>query len=196
MEYGYCRVSSRDQNEARQIITLKEHGVKDKNIIIDKQSGKDFEREGYKRLIRRMKAGDVLFVGSIDRLGRNYSEILEQWRIITKEKGCDIVIIDMPLLDTRNRKDLTGTLIADIVLQLMSYVAERERSASKARQADGIAAAKARGVKFGRPRKVIPDDFAEIAAGYKSKNISLDDAVALCGMSRSCFYKYMKEYGA
>ena len=196
MEYGYCRVSSRDKNEARQIITLKEYGIKEKNIIIDKQSGKDFKREGYKKLMRRIKMGDVLFVGSIDRLGRNYTEILEQWRIITKEKGCDIMIIDMPLLDTRNRKDLTGTLIADIVLQLMSYVAERERSASKARQADGIAAAKARGVKFGRPRKAIPDDFAKIAARYKSKNISLDDATALCGMSRSCFYKYMKEYGA
>ena len=196
MEYGYCRVSSRDQNEARQIITLREHGIKEKNIIIDKQSGKDFERVGYRKLIRRMKAGDVLFVGSIDRLGRNYSEILEQWRIITKEKGCDIVVLDMEMLDTRQKKDLMGTFIADLVLQLLSYISECERDAIKVRQAAGIAAAKARGVKFGRPRKAIPDDFAKIAARYKSKNISLDDAVALCGMSRSCFYKYMKEYGA
>ena len=143
-----------------------------------------------------MKAGDVLFVGSIDRLGRNYSEILEQWRIITKEKGCDIVVLDMEMLDTRQKKDLMGTFIADLMLQLLSYISECERDAIKVRQAAGIAAAKARGVKFGRPRKAIPDDFAKITARYKSKNISLDDAVALCGMSRSCFYKYMKEYGA
>ena len=151
--YGYVRVSSRDQNEARQLTAMREFGVSAKNIYVDKQSGKDFEREQYKRLVRRLREDDVLVLKSIDRLGRNYDEILEQWRIITKEKKAAIVVIDMPLLDTRKSRDLTGTLIADIVLQLLSYVAQTEREYIKQRQAEGIAEAKARGVKLGRTAK-------------------------------------------
>ena len=150
MEYGYVRVSTREQNEQRQVVALKEYGIAEKRIYMDKQSGKDFERPNYKRLIRKIKNGDTLVIKSIDRLGRNYDEILEQWRIITKEKQAAIVVLDMPLLDTKQNRDLTGTLIADIVLQLLSYVAQTEREFIRQRQAEGIAAAKARGVKFGR----------------------------------------------
>lgn len=153
MEYGYARVSTKEQNEQRQIIALEEFGLNLRQIFIDKQSGKDFERANYQRLTRRLKEGDTLVVKSIDRLGRNYNEILEQWRIITKEKGAAIVVLDMPLLDTQNNRDLTGTLIADIVLQLLSYVAQTEREFIHQRQAEGIAVAKAQGVRFGRPHR-------------------------------------------
>ena len=154
--YGYVRVSTREQNEARQIIALHQFCVPDERIYLDKQSGKDFNRPAYKRLLRTLRPGDVLAVQSIDRLGRNYEEILEQWRLLTKKKGVAMVVLDMPLLDTRNTRDLTGTLIADIVLQLLSFAAENERVNIRQRQAEGIAAAKARGVQFGRPRKAIP----------------------------------------
>ena len=153
MEYGYVRVSTKEQNEDRQIVAMREFGIKEGNIILDKQSGKDFERPGYRRLVRRLKAGDTFVIKSIDRLGRNYDEILEQWRLLTKEKLVDIVVLDMPLLDTRQGRDLTGVLIADIVLQLLSYVAQTEREFNRQRQAEGIAAAKARGVHFGRKFK-------------------------------------------
>ena len=159
MEYGYARVSTKEQNEQRQIIALTQFGLEEKNIYVDKQSGKDFERTRYQQLMRRLKDGDLLVIKSIDRLGRNYAEILEQWRIITKEKCVAIVVLDMPLLDTRKTNDLTGTLIADIVLQLLSYVAQTEREFIRQRQAEGIAAAKARGVKFGRKPKEKPRGF-------------------------------------
>ena len=159
MEYGYARVSTRVQNEERQLIALREFGLNDGQIILDKQSGKDFDRRGYRRLLRKLKDGDTLAIKSIDRLGRNYEEILEQWRVITKEKGAAIVVLDMPLLDTRRSRDLTGTLIADIVLQLLSYVAQTEREFIRQRQVEGIAAAKARGVKFGRPYKELPTGY-------------------------------------
>ena len=161
MEYGYARVSTKEQNELRQLIALREFGLTDRAIFVDKQSGKDFDRRSYQRLLRKLKDGDTLVIKSIDRLGRNYEEILEQWRIITKEKSAAIVVLDMPLLDTRRNRDLTGTLIADIVLQLLSYVAQTEREFIHQRQAEGIAAAKARGVKFGRPRKVLPEGSAK-----------------------------------
>ena len=193
MEYGYARCSTRNQHEDRQIITLKEHGIREKNIVIDKQSGKDFEREGYKKLISRIKPGDVLFVGSIDRLGRNYAEILEQWRIITKEKECDIVIIDMPLLDTRNSKDLTGTLISDIVLQLLSYVSQKEREYIRTRTLDGIAAAKARGVKFGREPMVRPPEYEELKTKWQAKEISARAAAAELGITHKTFLKWVRE---
>ena len=159
--YGYSRVSSREQNEARQRIALRETGVSEKNIYLDKQSGKDFDRPQYKKLIRKLKKDDLLYVKSIDRLGRNYAEILEQWRILTKEKGVDIVVLDMPLLDTRRGKDLVGTFLSDIVLQVLSFVAENERTNIRQRQAEGIAAAKARGVRFGRPPNPLPENFPE-----------------------------------
>ena len=158
--YGYIRVSSMDQNEDRQRIALRGKGVPERNLYIDKQSGKDFDRPRYKRLVKRLKAGDLLYVHSIDRLGRNYKEIQEQWRVLTKEKGADVCVLDMPLLDTRNGKDLMGTFIADLVLQILSFVAQSERENIRKRQAEGIAAAKARGVKFGRPALPLPDLFS------------------------------------
>ena len=158
MEYGYVRVSAKDQNVERQIDAMHDAGLQDKRIFIEKQSGKDFDRPIYLRLLKKLRPGDVLFVKSIDRLGRNYNEILEQWRVITKEKEAAIVVLDMPLLDTRSNRDLTGTLIADIVLQLLSYVAQTEREFIRQRQAEGIAAAKARGVRFGRERMPVSED--------------------------------------
>ena len=160
--YGYVRVSSTDQNEDRQMIALREAGVPEKNIFMDKQSGKDFDRPNYKKLVRKLNAGDLLYILSIDRLGRNYEEIQKQWRVLIKEIGIDICVIDMPLLDTRNGKDLMGTFIADLVLQILSFVAQSERENIKKRQAEGIAAAKAKGIKFGRPEKTMPDDFEKI----------------------------------
>lgn len=157
--YGYIRVSSRDQNEDRQLIALKEVGVVEKNIYLDKQSGKNFNRPQYKKLLRKLKKDDLLYIKSIDRLGRNYEEILQQWRMLTKEKGIDIVVLDMPLLDTRRGKDLMGTFLSDIVLQVLSFVAENERSNIRQRQAEGIAAAKAKGIRFGRPPKPLPENF-------------------------------------
>ena len=195
MYYGYARVSSRDQSEERQIITLSECGIKRKDIYIDKPSGKDFNRTNYKKLIKKLKKGDVLFVKSIDRFGRNYTEILEQWRIITKKLLCDIVVIDMPLLDTRNSRDLTETLLSDIILQLLSYVAEQERTFIKQRQAEGIAAAKERGVKFGRPRKKTPENFREIVRDWRDNHITLAVASSMSGLSKGCFLKNVKEQG-
>ena len=188
MEYGYIRVSSCDQNEDRQIVAMQQKGIQDKRIYIDKQSGKNFDRPKYKRMVKRLKAGDVLYIMSIDRLGRNYSEIQEQWRILTKDKGVNICVLDMPLLDTRKDKDLMGTFIADIVLQILSFVAQNERENIKRRQAEGIAAAKARGVKFGRPSYPLPDNFYKIYTTWREKKISLQQAAEACGMPKGTFY--------
>ena len=188
MEYGYIRVSSTDQNEDRQLIALRGKGVSDSRIYIDKQSGKDFNRPQYKRLLKKIKPGDLLYILSIDRLGRNYKEIQEQWRILTKEKGVDICVLDMPLLDTRQGKDLLGTFIADLVLQILSFVAENERVNIRKRQAEGIAAAKARGVKFGRPPKALPQNFYEVHQAWRGGKISLRQAAQQCEMPRSTFY--------
>lgn len=185
--YGYVRVSTREQNEDRQMIALNEVGVSKQNIYMDKQSGKDFARPQYKKLVRRMKKDDLLYIKSIDRLGRNYSEILEQWRILTKDKGIDIVVIDMPLLDTRRGKDLMGTFLSDIVLQVLSFVAENERTNIRQRQAEGIAAAKARGVKFGRPPARLPDNFHDIYQRWKNGKITGTAAAKECGMALSSF---------
>lgn len=187
--YGYVRVSAIDQNESRQIIAMQNANVPKENIFIDKQSGKDFERPQYLKLTRILAAGDLLYILSIDRLGRNYEEIQNQWRILTKEIGTDICVIDMPLLDTRNGKDLMGTFIADLVLQILSFVAESERESIRKRQEQGIAAAKARGVKFGRPPIEIRDDFTEIAEKWKNKEISTETASRLCGVSETTFYR-------
>ena len=192
--YGYVRVSSTDQNEDRQLIALSEKQIPKKNIYIDKQSGKDFERPQYKRLVRKLKGGDMLYILSIDRLGRNYEEIQRQWRILTKEIGVDICVIDMPLLDTRNGKDLMGTFIADLVLQILSFVAQNERENIKKRQAEGIAAAKAIGVRFGRPEKEIPDDFAKLIRQWEKKQLPFTDMLEQCGMSEATFYRRLREF--
>ena len=192
--YGYVRVSSREQNEDRQIIALRERVTSEKNIYMDKQSGKDFDRPQYKRLIRRLKKDDLLYIKSIDRLGRNYAEILEQWTILTKEKGIDVVVLDMPLLDTRRGKDLMGTFLSDIVLQVLSFVAENERSNIRQRQAEGIAAAKARGVRFGRPQIEIPDHFWLTVQAWERKEITFREAVRQCDMSEATFYRRLREY--
>ncbi len=176
MKYGYARVSTKEQSEERQLIALRQFGLPDRAIIIDRQSGKDFERSGYKHLVRKLKNGDTLVVKSIDRLGRNYNDILEQWRILTKEKGVAIVVLDMPLLNTGENRDLTGTLISDIVLQLLSYVAQTEREFIRQRQAEGISAAKARGVRFGRPRKKLSDDYDEVKARWERGELSAREA--------------------
>lgn len=186
--YGYIRVSSREQNEDRQVMALGEMCIPEGNIFMDKQSGKDFERPQYKRLLRRLRKDDVLYVKSIDRLGRNYGEILEQWRILTKEKGVDIVVLDMPLLDTRRGKDLMGTFLSDIVLQVLSFVAENERESIRQRQAEGIAAARARGVKFGRPSTPLPENFLEVHRCWREKKLSLSQAAGECGMKEGTFY--------
>lgn len=187
MTYGYVRVSTKDQNEDRQLIALREVGVQDKNIYIDKQSGKDFDRPQYKRLLRRMKRDDLLYIKSIDRLGRNYEEIQNQWRILTKEKGIDIVVLDMPLLDTRRGKDLMGTFLSDIVLQVLSFVAENERTNIKQRQAEGIAAARARGVRFGRPPRPLPENFHSAYQRWRTGEITGTAAAKECGMPLSTF---------
>lgn len=180
--YGYMRVSSKEQNEDRQKIALTEMGVPENNIYMDKQSGKDFERTQYKRLLRKLNENSVLYIKSIDRLGRNYGELNEQWRIITKEKKADIVVIDMPLLDTRREKNLLGTFISDVVLALLSYVAENERTNIKQRQAEGIAAAKARGVKFGRPPLPIPENFYQMHKDWRAGKITIEEAAKACNM--------------
>lgn len=185
--YGYIRVSSRDQNELRQLISMREMSVPEKNIFIDKQSGKDFNRPQYKKLIRKMKQNDLLYIKSIDRLGRNYEEILEQWRILTKDKQVDIVVVDMPLLDTRRGKDLMGTFLSDIVLQVLSFVAENERTVIRQRQAEGIAAAKAKGVKFGRPKRKLPENFVEEYIKWKNGEITGTKAAKECKMPLSTF---------
>lgn len=192
--YGYIRVSTRDQNEDRQLITLREIGVPEKNIYLDKQSGKDFNRPQYKKLLRKLKKDDLLYIKSIDRLGRNYEEILQQWRVLTKEKGVDIVVLDMPLLDTRRGKDLMGTFLSDIVLQVLSFVAENERSNIRQRQAEGIAAAKARGVKFGRPPLPVPDNFYQIHKEWRAKKITLKEAAKACNMPVGTFYGKARQF--
>ena len=192
--YGYIRVSSRDQNEDRQMIALRELNVPERNIFMDKQSGKDFERPSYKRMVRRMKKDDLLYIKSIDRLGRNYGEILEQWRILTKEKGIDIVVLDMPLLDTRRGKDLMGTFLSDIVLQVLSFVAENERTNIRQRQAEGIAATKARGVRFGRPTRPLPEGFHEVYHLWKIGQITGTKAAKICGMPLSTFRHRAENY--
>ena len=185
--YGYIRVSSKDQNEDRQVLALRGMSVPEKNLYADRQSGKDFERPQYKRLLRKMKKDDLLYIKSIDRLGRNYGEILEQWRILTKEKGIDIVVLDMPLLDTRRGKDLMGTFLSDIVLQVLSFVAENERNNIRQRQAEGIAAAKARGVRFGRPPRPLAENFHSIYRRWKDGEITGTAAAKECGMPLSTF---------
>ena len=192
--YGYVRVSSTDQIEGRQLVAMREKGVEASNIYMDKQSGKDFERTQYQRMVRKLKQGDLLYILSIDRLGRNYEEILRQWQILTKEIGVDICVIDMPLLDTRNGKDLMGTFIADLVLQILSFVAESERENIKKRQEQGIAAAKAKGVRFGRPEVAVPKEFPVIVGAWEHKQITIDEALAKSGMSQATFYRRLKEY--
>ena len=192
--YGYARVSSREQNEDRQIIALKEMDVPEDNIYTDKLSGKDFNRPQYKRLLKKLKQDDTLYVKSIDRLGRNYEEILEQWRIITKNKRADIVILDMPLLDTRRGKDLMGTFLSDIVLALLSYVAENERCNIKQRQAEGIAAAKAKGVRFGRPPRPLPENFHEVYQKWAADKLTDAQAGKECGLPTSTFLYRAKIY--
>ena len=187
--YGYVRVSSIDQNEDRQLLIMNEKQVPKKNVFIDKQSGKDFERPQYKKLIKKLKAGDLLYVISIDRLGRNYEDIQKQWRKLTKEIAVDICVIDMPLLDTRNGKDLMGTFIADLVLQILSFVAQNERENIKKRQAEGIAAAKAKGVKFGRPMLPLPERFDKITDDLSKGILTIEKALKLCQMSESTFYR-------
>ncbi|MBQ7922996.1 MAG: recombinase family protein [Clostridia bacterium] len=184
---GYARVSTREQNEDRQLIALKEAGVEEQNIFLDKQSGKDFARPQYRKLLRKLKKDDLLFIKSIDRLGRNYEEIQQQWRMLTKEKGIDIVVLDMPLLDTRRGKDLMGTFLSDIVLQVLSFVAENERTNIRQRQAEGIAAAKIRGVKFGRPPKPLPDGFQSAFRRWKCGEITCTAAARECGMPLTTF---------
>lgn len=193
-ENGYIRVSSTDQNEDRQLLAMLEKGVPEKNIYIDKQSGKDFNRPQYKRLLKKLKPGDLLYVMSIDRLGRNYEEIQEQWRILTKELAVDVCVLDMPLLDTRISKDLLGTFIADLVLQILSFVAQTERENIKERQRQGIAAAKQRGVQFGRPEIPQPENFVELVELLEQGEIEIKDAVEQSGMSRSTFYRRLREY--
>lgn len=185
--YGYVRISSRDQNEARQMAAMREAGVSDRDIYLDKRSGADFERQGYRQLLRRLRAGDTLIVKSIDRLGRNYDEILEQWRIITREKCASILVLDMPLLDTRRGKDLMGTFLSDIVLQVLSFVAENERTNIRQRQAEGIAAAKAKGIRFGRVPKPLPENFHAVYQRWKSGEITGTAAAKECGMPLSSF---------
>ena len=191
--YGYIRVSTREQNEDRQVIAMREFGVPDGNVVTDKQSGKDFARPGYRRLLRKLKPGDTLVLKSIDRLGRNYDEILEQWRLLTKEKRVEIVVLDMPLLDTRQGRDLMGTLIADIVLQLLSYVAQTEREFIRQRQAEGIAAAKARGVRFGRKPKKRPEEYERLRDEWRAGRISARAAARQLGVAHRTFMKWVEQ---
>lgn len=192
--YGYVRVSSLEQNEDRQMLALKELEVKKNNIYIDKQSGKDFERPKYKMLVEKLKKGDLLYIISIDRLGRNYREIQEEWKQLTQDKGVDICVIDMPLLDTRNGKDLMGTFIADLVLQILSFVAENERTNIRKRQEEGIIAAKKRGVRFGRPEVKVPDNFTEIIDLWEKKKVPMEEILEMCQMSKTTFYRRVREY--
>lgn len=194
MVYGYIRVSTREQKEDRQRIALRQAGIPDRNIYIDKQSGRDFDRPKYKKLLRRLKRDDLLYIKSIDRLGRNYQEVLEQWRFLTKEKNVDIVVLDMPLLDTRRGRDLMGAFLADIVLQVLSFVAENERSSIRQRQAEGIAAARARGVQFGRDPRPLPANFYEMFSAWKAGACTIEEASAACGLPRSTFYDKASRY--
>lgn len=192
--YGYVRVSSTEQNEGRQMAAMEQAGVAAGDIFMDKQSGKDFFREDYGKMVSKMQKGDLLYILSIDRLGRNYAEIQNQWRMLTKEIGIDICVLDMPLLDTRNGKDLMGTFIADLVLQILSFVAESERENIRSRQEQGIAAAKKRGVRFGRPQMPMPDNFGKIVQKWENKQMTFRDAVQECKMSPATFYRRLKEY--
>ncbi len=191
--YGYVRVSSRDQNEDRQMLAMQDMGVVEKNIYLDKQSGKDFDRPMYKKMVKKFRENDTLYIKSIDRLGRNYEEILEQWRILTKEKRIDIVVIDMPLLDTRREKNLLGTFIADLVLQILSYVSENERVITRQRQKEGIETAKKKGVQFGRPAKAYPDNWDELVVQFENGEISANEAADACGITASTFYRRLKK---
>ena len=186
--YGYIRVSTRDQNEDRQLLAMRELSIPQGNIFTDKQSGRDFHRPAYRRLVRRLRRDDLLYIKSIDRLGRDYREILEQWRFLTKEKGVDIVVLDMPLLDTRRGKDLMGTFLSDIVLQVLSFVAENERETIHQRQAEGIAAAKARGVRFGRPPRPLPENFPAVHQAWRGRELTLRQAAEACGLPPGTFY--------
>ena len=193
--YGYVRVSTKDQNEDRQMIALHQFGVQEENIYMDKLSGKDFNRPQYRALARRLRRGDVLVIKSIDRLGRNYDEILRQWRVITKDKGVDVVVLDMPLLDTRKTNhNLTGTFIADLVLQILSYVAQTERESIRQRQAEGIAAARQKGVRFGRPQKAIPDQFDSCLQKWQEGAISSREAARSLGVAQATFLQWARAH--
>lgn len=192
--YGYVRVSNSVQNEDRQMLALSKAGVPSQNIFIDKLSGKDFERPQYKELLCKLKNGDLLYLLSIDRLGRNYEEIQNQWRIITKDKGVDICVIDMPLLNTKQGRDLMGTFIADLVLQILSFVAQRERENIKKRQAEGIAIAKAKGIQFGRPEKEIPENFDNIVKLWEEKKLPLTEVLKKCDLSEATFYRRLRKH--
>ena len=194
--YGYIRVSSTDQNEDRQLVEMNKLSVPASNIFMDKISGKNFERPAYKKMFKKLKQGDLLYILSMDRLGRNYIEIQEQWRILTHEKGIDISVIDMPLLDTRRDKDLMGTFVSDLVLQILSFVAQNERENIKKRQAQGIAAAKARGVRFGRPECPVSDNFGDIVRQWEHGKILFKQAIGACNMSEATFYRRLREYRA
>lgn len=193
-EYGYIRVSSQDQNEDRQLVAMKTLSVPTDRLFIDKQSGKDFDRPEYKKMVKALRAGDLLYILSIDRLGRNYEEIQNQWRVLTKEKGVDIVVIDMPLLDTRREKNLLGTFIADLVLQVLSFVAQSERDSIKKRQAEGIAAAKARGVRFGRSIKKPPENFGKMVKQWERGKIEITELLEQSGLKEATFYRRLREY--
>ncbi len=192
--YGYARVSSKDQNAGRQLTAFCEMNIVERNIYVDRQSGKDFNRPMYKKLIRKLRKDDLLYIKSIDRLGRNYKEILEQWEIITKKKKADIVVLDMPILDTRRGKDLMGTFLADIVLALLSYVAETERTSIRQRQSEGITFAKAKGVKLGRRPKPLPENFHRAYQMWKVEKTTVTEAANYCGMARTTFYEWAKKY--
>jgi DNA invertase Pin-like site-specific DNA recombinase len=192
--FGYVRVSTREQNEDRQLDAMAKLSIPRSHLFVEKQSGKDFDRPQYEKMLRKMKKDDLLYIKSIDRLGRNYEEILEQWRILTKEKGVDIVVLDMPLLDTRRGKDLMGTFLSDIVLQVLSFVAENERDAIRQRQAEGIIAAKTRGVRFGRPEQELPENFETIVAAWERREIDLAEALRRSGLSRSTFYRRARQF--
>ena len=192
--YAYCRVSAFDQNEDRQLDAMAELNIPKRYIFIDKQSGKDFNRPAYQSLLKKVRQGDILYIKSIDRLGRNYEEILTQWRILTKDKGIDIVVIDMPILDTRNGKDLMGTFLADIVLQVLSFVAQNERESIRKRQAEGIASAKARGVHLGRPINKVPDNFGDIVKLWEFGRITLKEVLVRTGLRQATFYRRLREY--
>jgi DNA invertase Pin-like site-specific DNA recombinase len=192
--YGYCRVSSIDQNEDRQLDAMDELGIPRAQLFVDKVSGKDFNRPAYQSLVKKVKSGDLLYIKSIDRLGRNYEEIQNQWRALTKDKGVDVAVIDMPLLDTRNGKDLMGTFLADIVLQLLSFVAQNERENIKKRQAEGIAAAQARGVRFGRPTKKPPENFGALIKEWRRGKLSFAEVLERTGLKQSTFYNRLREF--
>jgi DNA invertase Pin-like site-specific DNA recombinase len=196
VEYGYVRVSSIDQNEDRQMIAMREHNIPANRIYMDKLSGKNFQRPSYQALLKAVKPGDVIYILSIDRLGRNYEEIQNQWRILTKERGVDIAVIDMPILDTRNGKDLMGTFLADVVLQLLAFVAQNERENIRKRQAEGIAAARARGVNFGRPIKKPPADFAALVKQWERGKLTFAEVLERTGLKEATFYNRLREYRA